>query len=172
MHTTAVVVQSSQRLILRAANTDVGSEATRSSSTCEQPTDQSTHQTDKESPTTTLIFACASCQFLDATVSESCRLKDFSVIRKVFETSDVQVKPAVALAGAAGLFAADLAAIRYTNWLQRFPLLFNVGQVSRSKGSRPLGEGKPGVPYFTGILLRGVYTPVLYRHGSYLVKIS
>ncbi|CAN0525178.1 unnamed protein product, partial [Laminaria digitata] len=67
-------------------------------------------------------------QFLDATVSESCRLKDFSVIRKVFETSDVEVKPAVALAGAATLFSADLAAIRYTTWLERFPLLFNAVQ--------------------------------------------
>lgn len=49
--------------------------------------------------------------------------------REVFKTSDVEVKPAVALAGAAGLFATDLAAIRYTSWLQRFPMLFNVVQV-------------------------------------------
>ena len=68
-------------------------------------------------------------QFLDATIGESCRLADHKLTRKVFETSDVQVKPAVALAGAAGLFTADLVAIRYTNWLERFPLLFNIGQV-------------------------------------------
>lgn len=68
-------------------------------------------------------------QFLDATIGESCRLTDYKPTRKVFETADVQVKPAVALTGAAGLFAADLVAIRYTNWLERFPLLFNVAQV-------------------------------------------
>lgn len=66
---------------------------------------------------------------MDATIGESCRLADYKVTRKAFETSDVQVKPAVALSGAAGLFAADLVAIRYTNWLERFPLLFNVAQV-------------------------------------------
>eukprot|EP00903_Cladosiphon_okamuranus_P019415 g17851.t1 len=67
-------------------------------------------------------------QFLDATIGESCRLADQKLTRKVFESPDVQVKPAVALTGAAGLFAADLVAIRYTNWLERFPLLFNVVQ--------------------------------------------
>ncbi|CAM9796472.1 unnamed protein product, partial [Ectocarpus fasciculatus] len=67
--------------------------------------------------------------FLDATVSESCRQADFKVAKAAFDQADVQVKPAVALAGAAGLFAADLAAIRYTDWLKRYPLLFNVVQV-------------------------------------------
>ncbi|CAN0435836.1 unnamed protein product, partial [Hapterophycus canaliculatus] len=71
-------------------------------------------------------------QFLDATVSESCRLAGVKPKREVFPTSDVRVKPAVALAGAAGFFAADLAAIRYTNWLQRFPLMFNAAQVCLS----------------------------------------
>lgn len=68
-------------------------------------------------------------QFLDATLGESCRLADYKLTRGSFETSDIQVKPAVALAGAAGLFTADLVAIRYTNWLERFPILFNVAQV-------------------------------------------
>lgn len=74
---------------------------------------------------------CASMnpQFLDATVSESCRLRESFASREVFATADARVQPAVAVAGAVGLFAADLAAIRYTTWLQRFPLLFNVAQV-------------------------------------------
>ncbi|CAM9663130.1 unnamed protein product, partial [Ectocarpus sp. 12 AP-2014] len=66
--------------------------------------------------------------FLDATVSESCRQADFKAAKAAFEQADVQVKPAVALVGAAGLFAADLAAIRYTDWLKRYPLLFNFVQ--------------------------------------------
>ena len=57
-------------------------------------------------------------------------------MRKVFDTSDVEVKPAVALAGAATLFSADLAAIRYTTWLQRFPLLFNAVQASVGRFGR------------------------------------
>ncbi|CAM9442754.1 unnamed protein product [Pylaiella littoralis] len=67
-------------------------------------------------------------QFLDTTIGESCRLTDYKIERHVFENADVQVHPGVALGGAAGLFATDLFAIRYTDWLQRFPLLFNVGQ--------------------------------------------
>lgn len=75
---------------------------------------------------------------MDATIGESCRLADQKLTRKVFEAPDVKVKPAVALAGAAGLFTADLVAIRYTNWLERFPLLFNVAQV---RASLILGNG-------------------------------
>lgn len=73
-------------------------------------------------------------QFLDTTIGESCRLTDYKIERHVFENADVQVHPGVALGGAAGLFATDLLAIRYTDWLQRFPLLFNVGQVRQRKG--------------------------------------
>lgn len=48
----------------------------------------------------------------------------------MFATSDIEVKPSYAIAGATGLFASDLLAIRFTDWLKKFPLLFNVMQVS------------------------------------------
>jgi hypothetical protein len=66
-------------------------------------------------------------QFLDATMSESCRLIDSKPVKHVVH-GGTQVAPVVAVAGATALFTADLGVIAFTPALKKAPLLFNVIQ--------------------------------------------
>jgi hypothetical protein len=60
-------------------------------------------------------------------MSESCRLIDSKPVKHVVH-GGTQVAPAVAVAGATALFAADLGVIAFTPALKKAPLLFNVIQ--------------------------------------------
>jgi len=66
-------------------------------------------------------------QFLDATLSESCRMKTRKMVKHVV-SDGIQVHPGHALAGAGALFAGDIGLILFTPVLEKFPLLFNVIQ--------------------------------------------
>ena len=71
-------------------------------------------------------------RFLDATLSESCRLKPQFQPRQemspVFSSTKIQTNPILLGLFATGLFALDIGAIVLTPLLQRFPLSFNIVQ--------------------------------------------
>jgi len=66
-------------------------------------------------------------QFLDATLSESCRLKARKTTKHVV-ADGYQIHPAVALSGAGALFFGDISLIVFTPVLEKYPVLFNVVQ--------------------------------------------
>lgn len=67
-------------------------------------------------------------RFLDATFSESCRLKIQKPHVTPFYKGKITGNPAVIAAGATALFGMDIAAIIFTPLLQNFPITFNVVQ--------------------------------------------
>lgn len=67
-------------------------------------------------------------RFLDATFSESCRLKVQKPRVTPYYKGKIAGNPAVIAAGATALFGMDIAAIIFTPLLQNFPISFNVVQ--------------------------------------------
>mmetsp|Transcript_17663 Transcript_17663/g.25020 ORF Transcript_17663/g.25020 Transcript_17663/m.25020 type:complete len:365 (-) Transcript_17663:1409-2503(-) len=66
-------------------------------------------------------------KFLDATISESCRRKNYTK-SKYLARGGIRTKPILAVTGATALFAGDLAVIGLTPALKQKPLLTNVLQ--------------------------------------------